>query len=340
MTEATVTVSSDNKLKNSTNYHLFATQQQQQQNDTNSVEPLFIMDDPSVDCFTQPFFVSPSTHSPLQDFDDMDSLLSTSHTNSFMKVISEQPSLFFPSSTQQQPIQIQQDSHTSDDCYYSSSFDVFQNESYTSSSSHLIDPTQTQDPLLLSSSPNTTTTSMTSPQLVYHHHNGRRASSSLSRHHHHSNSIDSQPFSAPAHMGYDFMANHMAIHQQQETSSHFSTSSNQSALNGVQSLEELESIQINQQIMTEKKRRRRESHNAVERRRRENINERIQELGTMLPESMLDELISQNTSVTNNKPNKGAILRKSVDHIRILQQEVLTHKQRVMELEKQLASLT
>jgi len=38
----------------------------------------------------------------------------------------------------------------------------------------------------------------------------------------------------------------------------------------------------------EKRRRRRESHNAVERRRRDNINERIAELATLIPESMLD----------------------------------------------------
>jgi hypothetical protein len=79
----------------------------------------------------------------------------------------------------------------------------------------------------------------------------------------------------------------------------------------------------------------------VERRRRENINERIQELGTMLPETMLEELASVNINGNNNnKPNKGAILRKSVDHIRILQQEVTNHKQRIYELEIQLAGLS
>jgi predicted ABC-class ATPase len=78
----------------------------------------------------------------------------------------------------------------------------------------------------------------------------------------------------------------------------------------------------------------------VERRRRENINERIQELGTMLPEAMLEELITVNANGSSNKPNKGAILRKSVDHIRVLQQEVSSHKQRIYALEKQLAGLS
>ncbi|KAI8971689.1 hypothetical protein BDF20DRAFT_693853 [Mycotypha africana] len=60
----------------------------------------------------------------------------------------------------------------------------------------------------------------------------------------------------------------------------------------------------------------------------------------MLPETMLEELASNGSTGTNNKPNKGAILRKSVDHIRLLQQEVSSHKQRIFELERQLAGLT
>ena len=41
-------------------------------------------------------------------------------------------------------------------------------------------------------------------------------------------------------------------------------------------------------IANEKRRRRRESHNAVERRRRDNINEKISELATLIPECLLD----------------------------------------------------
>ncbi|RUP45072.1 helix-loop-helix DNA-binding domain-containing protein [Jimgerdemannia flammicorona] len=62
----------------------------------------------------------------------------------------------------------------------------------------------------------------------------------------------------------------------------------------------------------------------VERRRRDNINEKIQELGQLLPEQLVDGA---------NKPNKGAILRKSVDHIKTLQTEVTTYAYRVKELE-------
>ncbi|KAI9281589.1 Myc-type, basic helix-loop-helix domain-containing protein [Sporodiniella umbellata] len=74
--------------------------------------------------------------------------------------------------------------------------------------------------------------------------------------------------------------------------------------------------------MMEKRRRRRESHNAVERRRRDNINERIQELGTLLP-----------FSIEEGKLNKGTILRKSVDQIRELQNDVHFYQQKIKELE-------
>ncbi|KAF9579570.1 hypothetical protein BGW38_004120 [Lunasporangiospora selenospora] len=80
-------------------------------------------------------------------------------------------------------------------------------------------------------------------------------------------------------------------------------------------------------LMNEKRRRRRESHNAVERRRRDNINEKIQELSTLLPDCYID---------TSNKPNKGMILRKSVDYIRHLQQLVASQSTRNQELEAQL----
>ncbi|KAG2220545.1 hypothetical protein INT45_004151 [Circinella minor] len=105
------------------------------------------------------------------------------------------------------------------------------------------------------------------------------------------------------------------------------------------SLQDDYAVQMNLQMMMEKKRRRRESHNAVERRRRENINERIQELGTLLPEHMLDECSSNSAGGTGNKPNKGHILRKSVDHIKLLQHDVSSYRQRIRELETILAKI-
>ncbi|KNZ54214.1 hypothetical protein VP01_3007g1 [Puccinia sorghi] len=84
-------------------------------------------------------------------------------------------------------------------------------------------------------------------------------------------------------------------------------------------------------ILDEKRRKRRESHNAVERRRRDNINDRITELAELLPSSMLETVVTPNESgmmmVVNEepsqtddaqslnpapltKPNKGVILAK------------------------------
>ncbi|KAI8992536.1 Myc-type, basic helix-loop-helix domain-containing protein [Pilobolus umbonatus] len=85
-----------------------------------------------------------------------------------------------------------------------------------------------------------------------------------------------------------------------------------------------ELVQRNIQQMFEKKKRRRESHNAVERRRRDTINDRINELATLLPDR----------DVT--KSNKGTILKKSVNHIRLLHDKLRQHQQRIQELESML----
>lgn len=76
------------------------------------------------------------------------------------------------------------------------------------------------------------------------------------------------------------------------------------------------------QVLFDKKRKRRESHNAVERRRRDNINERIMELSTLLPDA--------------TKDNEGTILQKSVDHIKLLHDSVHQYQQRIQELENML----
>ncbi|KAI7905384.1 helix-loop-helix DNA-binding domain-containing protein [Cokeromyces recurvatus] len=100
--------------------------------------------------------------------------------------------------------------------------------------------------------------------------------------------------------------------------------------------------QKNHQEMFEKRRRRRESHNAVERRRRDNINERIYELSTLLPDHLIDSVpassnvmsIAPGQSGTNAKPiNKGTILKLSVDHIKELREEISGYKNRILELE-------
>ena len=78
----------------------------------------------------------------------------------------------------------------------------------------------------------------------------------------------------------------------------------------------------------EKQRKRREKHNAVERKRRDNINERIQELGLVIPDCANEP---ENT-------HKGVILRKAIDYIRELQGDNEILKKRLAELEAYLAN--
>lgn len=77
-------------------------------------------------------------------------------------------------------------------------------------------------------------------------------------------------------------------------------------------------------ILNEKRRRRRESHNAVERRRRDHINEKISELSQLLPEFAGD---------AQNKPNKGTVLKRSVDYLRHIQTFAVKQMERNKELE-------
>ena len=56
----------------------------------------------------------------------------------------------------------------------------------------------------------------------------------------------------------------------------------------------------------------------VERRRRFNINDRIKELGTLLPKN--NE--SYYELVRDVRPNKGTILKSSVDYIKCLKHEI------------------
>ncbi|KAL3901554.1 MAG: hypothetical protein SGCHY_000538 [Lobulomycetales sp.] len=79
----------------------------------------------------------------------------------------------------------------------------------------------------------------------------------------------------------------------------------------------------------DKRRKRRESHNAVERRRRDNINDRIQDLNSLLPPDVL--------SPANAKPNKGFILKRSVDYVRSVNAGIRRMDDRIKELEQLVA---
>jgi len=101
-------------------------------------------------------------------------------------------------------------------------------------------------------------------------------------------------------------------------------------------LEELDGNSKQLEILNEKRRRRRESHNAVERRRRDNINEKIHELSTLIPEHILNP---NNGEGPVGKPNKGIILRKSVEYIKHLQALVEKQEAKNKELEEELEKL-
>ncbi|XP_040889940.1 transcription factor E3b isoform X1 [Toxotes jaculatrix] len=66
-----------------------------------------------------------------------------------------------------------------------------------------------------------------------------------------------------------------------------------------------------------KERQKKDNHNLIERRRRFNINDRIKELGTLIPKSS-DPYDNGNSEM---RWNKGTILKASVDYIRKLQKE-------------------
>lgn len=60
-------------------------------------------------------------------------------------------------------------------------------------------------------------------------------------------------------------------------------------------------------IALEKRQKRRESHNAVERRRRDNINDRIAELAVLLPECLLEQVISEDLVAPGSPPQMSSI---------------------------------
>ncbi|GAB6033465.1 Transcription factor E3 [Chamberlinius hualienensis] len=70
----------------------------------------------------------------------------------------------------------------------------------------------------------------------------------------------------------------------------------------MQTINDLTPIQIEQY---QKERQKKDNHNMIERRRRYNINDRIKELGTLLPKSN-----------DPHRQNKGTILKESVDYIK------------------------
>jgi len=83
-------------------------------------------------------------------------------------------------------------------------------------------------------------------------------------------------------------------------------------------------------ILNEKRKKRKESHNATERRRRDFINEKIYELSTLIPESFFEQCIAE------NKMHKGVILQKSVEYINHLVTSLKNQQDYTSKLEKEI----
>ena len=60
----------------------------------------------------------------------------------------------------------------------------------------------------------------------------------------------------------------------------------------------------------------------IERKRRDNINEKIQELGTIIPRTFFEDSKEKSSGTKDGRPNKGQILTKSVEYIRYLQDKI------------------
>ncbi|TID26148.1 hypothetical protein CANINC_002843 [Pichia inconspicua] len=69
-----------------------------------------------------------------------------------------------------------------------------------------------------------------------------------------------------------------------------------------------------------------------DRKRKDNINQKIQELHDLIPREFFADLGEKNTGTKDGKPNKGQILSKSVDYILWLQNEVDVRNRREVEL--------
>lgn len=76
-----------------------------------------------------------------------------------------------------------------------------------------------------------------------------------------------------------------------------------------------------------------------ERKRKDNINNKIQELHDLIPRDFFADLGEKNTGTKDGKPNKGQILSKSVDYITWLQNEVDVRNRREVELALVLESI-
>lgn len=74
----------------------------------------------------------------------------------------------------------------------------------------------------------------------------------------------------------------------------------------------------------------------VERRRRDNINEQIHELSALVFDTKCPHSTNTDAASGSNttKPNKGMVLRKSVEYIQLLKRHIEEHLEREVQMGK------
>ncbi|GMM38838.1 Rtg1 protein [Saccharomycopsis crataegensis] len=75
-----------------------------------------------------------------------------------------------------------------------------------------------------------------------------------------------------------------------------------------------------------------ESGQTVERKRRDNINDKIQELGTIIPSKFFESNKDKSSGTKDGKPNKGQVLSKSIEYIEFLQDKIDENNKKEIEL--------
>ncbi|ODQ77095.1 hypothetical protein BABINDRAFT_24885, partial [Babjeviella inositovora NRRL Y-12698] len=76
-----------------------------------------------------------------------------------------------------------------------------------------------------------------------------------------------------------------------------------------------------------------------ERKRRDNINDKIQELLKLIPHSFFTDEQPKATGTKDGKPNKGQILTKGVDYIVFLQNAIDENNRKEVELQMKIKAL-
>ncbi|XP_057368023.1 uncharacterized protein LOC130689024 isoform X1 [Daphnia carinata] len=157
---------------------------------------------------------------------------------------------------------------------------------------------------LTSGPPSSLTSPMTSPTSSPCHHPLRNHHTNGHHHHHHRGSIDS------VFVDLDLSGSGTEFGASSGLAAALGNGLSNDGIGGVVDLRALA-----------KDRQKKDNHNMIERRRRFNINDRIKELGTLLPKSNDPDMCRYYDCFRDVRQNKGGILKASVDYIRRLRHD-------------------